>query len=230
METRPPTVTRILIAAGLRALVLRPGAVPVDRLRRPDPAEARGLPLRGPVRRGDPARPGVGRADLRRLGRQGEGDRARRRGRRGGDDRAAAALRADPRPTPARSCARRRCSARPTSSSRPGSNEAEPLPEGGDLPRAQVSDVGAARRDLPHLRRPHPGRVQPVDAGRGRRPARPRRGPRDRDLGSLDSFAAEADDALRILDSQEQAVTGLVSQRRRGLRGALRAPGPALAG
>ena len=30
-------------------------------------------------------------------------------------------------------------------------------------------------------------------------------------LASLDSFAAEADKALRILDSQEQAVTGLVS-------------------
>ena len=50
-----------------------------------------------------------------------------------------------------------------------------------------------------------------MDAGRRRLPC----AGRGEDLGiaisSLDSFAAEADDALRILDSQEQAVTGLVS-------------------
>ena len=117
METRPPTADEDPGRRRLRALVLRAGAVPVDRLRRPDPAEARGLPVRGPVRRGDPARPGVGRADLRRLGRQGEGDRARRRGRRGGDGRARSrATRRSPT-TPAPPCVRRRCWARPTSSS-----------------------------------------------------------------------------------------------------------------
>ncbi len=40
----------------LHAVVLRPGAVPLDRLRRPGAAEARGLPGDGAVRRGDPAR------------------------------------------------------------------------------------------------------------------------------------------------------------------------------
>ena len=100
----------------LRAVVLRAGALPLARLRRPDPAEAGELPLHGPVPGGDPARAGVRRAHLRRLGRQGEGDRALRRRRRRGDDRARARVRADPDATPGRCCARRRCSARPTSS------------------------------------------------------------------------------------------------------------------
>ena len=76
METRPPTVTRILVAIGFALSCFAPGAVPVDRLRRPAAAEAGGLSLHGPVQGGDPARAGVRRADLGRLGRQGEVDRA----------------------------------------------------------------------------------------------------------------------------------------------------------
>ena len=212
---------------GLRALVLRPGAVPVDRLRRPDPAERRGLPLRGPVRRGDPARAGVRRADLRRLGRQGEADRARRRGRRGGDDRAAGALRADPHRhpgDPAPEDAARRDLRRAHARAR---NEAEPLPEGGDLPRGAGRAVGAARRDLPHLRHPHPGRVQPMDAGRRRGSARPRRGPLDRArLARLVRRRGRQGAADPRQPGAGGHRPGL--RRRRGLRRALRAPGPAL--
>ena len=61
-----------------RDLVLRPRPVPVARLRRTDPAEARGLPGHNPGPGGDPARAGVGRADLRGFGRHGEEHRARR--------------------------------------------------------------------------------------------------------------------------------------------------------
>ncbi len=62
----------------LRDLVLRPGAVPMDRLRWTRPIEARELPDLGAVRRGDDAGHGVRRADLGRLGWEGEVDRARR--------------------------------------------------------------------------------------------------------------------------------------------------------
>ena len=65
----------------LRAVVLRAGAVPVARVRRPDPAQAEGLPRQRLVRRGLAARDGGRRADLRRARRQGQGDRARRQDR-----------------------------------------------------------------------------------------------------------------------------------------------------
>ena len=101
----------------LRAVLLRPAAVPVARVRRQHPAEAEGLPHHGLVLRGDPARPGGRRPHLRRAGRQGQDDRARqddgpldRR-----DPARLAPTRRCPR-TPRRSCARRRCWARPTSS------------------------------------------------------------------------------------------------------------------
>ena len=92
----------------------------------------------------------------------------------------------------------------------PGSNEAEPLPEGGDLPRAQVSDSV----QLDEIFRTFDARTRAAFSQWMQGAAAALRG-RGEDLGiaisSLDSFAAEADDALRILDSQEQAVTGLVS-------------------
>ena len=62
------------------------------------------------------------RADRRRLGRQGQGDRARAAGKRvNGKDTTEAVIEIEPSsrrspPTRGRSCARRRCSARPTSS------------------------------------------------------------------------------------------------------------------
>ena len=48
-------------------------------------------------------------------------------------------------------------------------------PRAAQLAAGAGRDVGPARRDLPHLRHPHPGRVPALDAGRGRRAARPRR-------------------------------------------------------
>ncbi len=92
----------------------------------------------------------------------------------------------------------------------PGSNEAEPLPEGGDLPRAQV----AQSVQLDEIFRTFDTRTRAAFSQWMQGAAGALRG-RGEDLsialGSLDSFAAEADKALRILDSQEQAVTGLVS-------------------
>ena len=153
--------------------MLRADPVPVDRLRRPDPAEAAELPDHRLLPRGDAARARVRRADRRRLGRQGEADRAgaarrarQRQGHDRGGDRDRARVRADLRRTRARSCARRRCSARPTSSSRPApspATDAAPVSLGA---AANVSDAEA-----------RVGRVDP--RGRhARRSAGPRRRPR----------------------------------------------------
>ena len=134
MNKSAPSFGRIAAMVGVRAVVLRPAAVPVAGLRRPDPAQAEGLPLPGLVRRGDAARQGGRRADLRRAGRQGQDDRARQADRPlDRDDRDGAAVRAAAVATRGRSCARRRCWARPTSSSRRARRRRKPIPEGGTL-------------------------------------------------------------------------------------------------
>jgi virulence factor Mce-like protein len=92
----------------------------------------------------------------------------------------------------------------------PGSNEAEPLPEGGEIPRAQVSQSV----QLDEIFRTFDARTRAAFSQWMQGAAGALRG-RGEDLGialsSLDQFAAEADDALRILDSQGEAVTGLIS-------------------
>ena len=102
---------------GLRALVLRPAALPVAGLRRPDPAAAQGLSLQHRLPRGRHALPGGRRADLRRVGGQGQGDQrpTRRPAPRTRRSSSIPPTRRSPR-TRRRSCARRRCWARPTSS------------------------------------------------------------------------------------------------------------------
>jgi phospholipid/cholesterol/gamma-HCH transport system substrate-binding protein len=92
----------------------------------------------------------------------------------------------------------------------PGSDEAEPLPEGGDLPRAQV----AQSVQLDEIFRTFDDRTRAAFSQWMQGAAGAFRGRGDDvsiALASLDSFAREADHALRILDSQEQAVSGLLS-------------------
>ena len=48
MQKQAPSVGRLLVMVGVRALLLRPAAVPVAGLRRPDAAEAQGLPFKVP--------------------------------------------------------------------------------------------------------------------------------------------------------------------------------------
>jgi ABC-type transporter Mla subunit MlaD len=92
----------------------------------------------------------------------------------------------------------------------PGSNEAPPLPEGAVLPEAQV----ASSVQLDEIFRTfnEPTRRAFQNWMQGAAGALKGRGD---DLsiaiGSLDAFAAEADKALRLLDSQELAVRQLVS-------------------
>ena len=208
METRPPTVDE------------DPGRRRASRSRAsrlalflwiafggPIPLKPEGYRFEVPFDEATQLAPGVRRADLRRLGRQGEGDRARRRGRRGGDGRARSrATRRSP-PTPGRPCARRRCSARPTSSSARAATRPSRCPRAATCRAAQVADsvqLDEIFRTFDARTRAafsHGCRARPAPcAGAARTSAIA--------LASLDSFAAEADDALRILDSQEQAVTG----------------------
>ena len=102
---------------GLRALVLRAAALPVARLRRPDPAAAEGLPLQRGLQRGRHAvarRPTCG-SPASRSARSRSSTPTRRPAPPTRRSSSTPRTRRSPR-TPRRSCARRRCWARPTSS------------------------------------------------------------------------------------------------------------------
>ena len=126
----------------VHAVGVRPAAVPVDLVRRRRAAQGQGLPLQGGLPRGRAARQGGGRPDGRREHRQGQGDGAGpgRPDARAPRWRSTTASRRS-RWTPARSCARRACSARPTSSWRRASPTPKALPDGGTLARTNVDDT-----------------------------------------------------------------------------------------
>ncbi len=91
----------------------------------------------------------------------------------------------------------------------PGSDEADPLPENGDLPPAQVSDAV----QLDEIFRTFDDSTRAAFQAWMQGQAASLRGRGD-DLSvaiaSLDPFAREADRALRLLDSEETAVSGFV--------------------
>ena len=181
METTPADIQKDPDRGRVRDLLLRPAAVPLDRLRRPDAAEARGLPGHGPVRGGDPARGRVRRPHLRRLRRQGQADRAHRRRRRPTRRSSSTALRADPdghAGDPAPEDAARRDLRRADARAR---NEAEPLPEGGTLPTAQVSDAVQLDEIFRAFDPETRAAFQTWMQGQAAAPARPRRRPLGRD-------------------------------------------------
>ena len=177
METRPPTVTRILVAVGFALSCFAPGAVPVDRLRRPAPLKPEGYRFTVPFNEAtqlavesDVRISGVSVGKVKSIELSATTGSPTRR------SSSTARTRRSPT-TRGRSCARRRCSARPTSSSPRASKSAPSLPEGGSLPPAQVAELGPARRDLPHLRQADASELQGLDAGRGGGAQGPRRGP-----------------------------------------------------
>jgi virulence factor Mce-like protein len=89
----------------------------------------------------------------------------------------------------------------------PGSEESEPLAEGGILPMAQVSD--AVQLDEVFRAFDEPTRVAFQNWMQGQASALRGRGDDlSLTIASLDPFAREADQALRLLDSQELAVSG----------------------
>ena len=92
----------------------------------------------------------------------------------------------------------------------PGSNEAESLPEGGELPPAQVSEAV----QLDEVFRAFDPRTRAAFQGWMQGQAAAFRGRGDDfsvAIASLAPFADEAERALRLLDTQEQAVRRLVS-------------------
>ncbi|CAA9490211.1 MAG: virulence factor Mce family protein, partial [uncultured Solirubrobacteraceae bacterium] len=210
----------------LRAVLLRPAALPVARVRRPRAAQGGGLPLQDLLRRGDPARQGGRRADLRRAGRQGQDGRARHAlGPLGGRHRARRALRAaalgrqgDPAPEDAARRDLRR--AHPRHAHREGD------PRGRPAARVERLADRRARRDLPRLR-PEDPRGLPrldADAGAGRRGPRPRsqRGARQ----PLAVRPGGVADRRRPQPPGGGAAADRLQHGRR-LRRALRAPGAA---
>ena len=152
-----PQLRSHLRDGGVRAVVLRHPGLPVAELRRLGAAAAGGLPGDGRLPGGHTARAGGGRAHLRRARgpRQEEGAATRRPGSPTPSSRSTRATRRSPR-TRARSCARRRCSARPTLSCRRAPASAGSVDDGGKLLGRPGGRDGAARRD--------PARLRPRDA------------------------------------------------------------------
>ena len=152
---------------------------------------------------------GGGRAGRRRVGRQGAQAGGRRRSQPHASRRSSST--ASSRrctPTRARCCARRRCWARPTWSSRPATPRAT-LPEGGRLADAQVADTVQLDEIFDSLDpatrasfRTWQQQLSKGIAGRGR--------DFNDALGTLPGFAADGSDVLRVLDSQEGALQRLV--------------------
>ncbi len=92
----------------------------------------------------------------------------------------------------------------------PGSEEAEPLEEGGTLSSAQVAE--SVQIDEVFRTFDEPTRVAFQQWMQTQAAALEGRGDDiSTAIGSLEPFASQATDALRILDSDEQAVSGLIS-------------------
>ena len=161
-------------------------------------------------------------ADVRIRGvprRQGQDDRQRQadgplRRRRSSSSRSTRRCRTTRAPT----CARRRCSGRPTSSSRPGDKTADnAIPDGGRLAAGQRRPDRRARRDLPRLRRQDA-------AARSRTGCRPRpsRSPAAAATSTTPSarsrpFAEDTSVLVKILNGQEPTVRGRRAQHGHGL-------------
>ena len=149
----------------LRAVVLRPGAVPVDRVRRPAAPEARGLSLHRSLHGGDAAGRRVRRPDLGGVRRQGEVDRALEQGRlRGRGHRARQPIRADSRQHAGHS-ALENAPRRDLRRAHTGIEERAVIAGGGQPAAGTGGQLGAARRGLPHLRQADASELQGVDAG-----------------------------------------------------------------
>ena len=208
METRPPTVTRILIAAGFALSCFALALFLWITFGGPIPLRPEGYRFEVPfdeatqlAQESDVRISGVSVGKVKRIDLGDQGD-------------AEATIEMDSRyapiPQDTRATLRQKTLLGETYVElTPGSNEAPSLPEGGQLPKAQV----APSVQLDEIFRAFDSRTR---AGfqtwmQGAAVALHGRG---QDLstafGSLDTFAEEADRALRILDSQSSAVSGLI--------------------
>ncbi len=211
METRPPTVTRILVAIGFALSCFALALFLWIAFGGPLPAEAGGLSVHGPVQGGDPARRPVRRADLGRLRRQGEVDQPRRQRARRRDDRDGQPVRAGPRRHPG-DPAPEDAARRDLRRADPGQPRAAPtLPEGGDAARARRSPRRSSSTRSSGPSTPAPAQAFRVwmqgsaaALNRPRAPTSRRRSP------SSTRSPSRPTGVLRILDSQQHAVRSLV--------------------
>jgi ABC-type transporter Mla subunit MlaD len=209
METRPPTITRILIAAGFALSCFALALFLWIAFGGPIPLKPEGYRVDVPF---DEATQLAQESDVRISGVSVGKVKAIQLGDQG-DAVATIELQAPyaPIPSDTRATLRQKTLLGETYVElSPGSDQAPPLPEGGDLPRAQV----AQSVQLDEIFRTFDTRTRAAFSQWMQGAAGALRG-RGEDLSiaiaSLDSFAAEADKALRILDSQSHAVTGLIS-------------------
>jgi ABC-type transporter Mla subunit MlaD len=209
METRPPTITRILIAAGFALSCFALALFLWIAFGGPIPLKPEGYRVDVPF---DEATQLAQESDVRISGVSVGKVKAIQLGDQG-DAVATIELQAPyaPIPSDTRAILRQKTLLGETYVElSPGSDQAPPLPEGGDLPRAQV----AQSVQLDEIFRTFDTRTRAAFSQWMQGAAGALRG-RGEDLSiaiaSLDSFAAEADKALRILDSQSNAVTGLIS-------------------
>ncbi len=225
METRPPTITRILVAIGFALSCFALALFLWITFGGPLPLKPEGYRFTVPFDEADAARGGVRRADLRGPGGEGEGGRALRQRARRRDDRARQRLRADPHRHPGD--AAHQDPARGDLRRADPRGRAGPNPGGGrQAAGGPGRGLGPARRDLAHLRRAHARRLAGLDAGDGRGASRPRRRPvrRDRRARPLRRGDEPAARRARQPGPRGQPVR---ARRRHGLRGAIGAPGTA---
>jgi ABC-type transporter Mla subunit MlaD len=208
METRPPTVTRILIAAGFALSCFALALFLWIAFGGPIPLKPEGYRFEVPfteatqlAQESDVRISGVSVGKVKRID---LGDRSD----------AIATIEMDskyaPVPSDTRAILRQKTLLGETYVElSPGSNQAPPLPEGDQLPAAQV----ATSVQLDEIFRTFDDRTRAAFQQWMQGAAVALHG-RGQDLstafGSLDDFAEQADRALRILDSQSNAVTGLI--------------------
>ena len=248
METRPPTIVQMLDRGGVRAVVLRAAALPLDRLRRPDPAQARratastSRSTRRPSSRSSPtsASPASRSARSRRSSSTTDGS-------------AIATLEIDsefaPIPEDTQAILRQKTllgetyvELTPGSPGNPADSGDELgaqgattdtdttstgfVPEGGSLDPAQVSEAVQLDEIFRTFDDGDPRRVPDLDAGGRRRSQGPRRRPqrRARKPRAVRRRGQRAAHDPRLPAARDAPVR---AQHGRGLRGAQRAQGPA---
>ena len=210
MQTTTPSFSRILVDGRVRAVVLRAAAVPVAVVRRPDPAQAEGLPRAGRASRrrrssaieADVRVAGVSVGKVRKMTLDPSANRTLATLE---IERKFAPLRAD-----AQAILRQKTLLGETYVElTPGSSK-QTIPEGGRLPNGQVKNTVAARRDL-RLARPDDARGVPrLAAGPRQGHQRPRAGLQRRARHAAGLRRTTAPTSSQVLDSQQGAVHRLV--------------------
>ena len=213
----------------LRAVVLRPAAVPVAGVRRPGPAEAEGLPR--PAPRSPRRRSSRTEADVRISGvpvgkvktiepDNADGPLGRRR--------SSSTPSYAPLPSDARAILRQKTLLGETYVElTPGTRAAPPIPEGGALPPRRCPTRSSSTRSCARSTPRRARRSRPGCRRRRRRSTAAGRTSTTRSATSPRSPRTRRDDRSTILNRQEGARRALIANTGDGLRRAVRARRPA---